>query len=254
MRKSKIYNYTPKELQELLNSSHSYSEILITIGLSAGGGCHETLKRIIKEYNLDTEQFFENKKTFEREHTSVLLHTKFSLDDILIENSTYTNNTCLKKRLVNEGLKKLECECCGLTKWQGYPIPLQLHHKNGIHTDNRLCNLELLCPNCHSLTDTYAGKNVKYEKEINMCKCCGTKITKTATYCKHCAPSQIKGEYKEYYDRDYLKSVIYDNSFSEIGRKFDVSGNTIKKWCKKLNLPHKKSDIIKYTKEEWDKL
>ena len=49
---------------------------------------------------------------------------------------------------------------CGSTHWCNYLIPLELHHINGIKTDNRLENLQMLCPNCHALTDNYRGKNI----------------------------------------------------------------------------------------------
>lgn len=67
----------------------------------------------------------------------------------------------LKKRLLREGYKKHVCESCGLSEWMSDPIPLELHHRNGIKTDNSLENLELLCPNCHALTDNYRAKNIK---------------------------------------------------------------------------------------------
>lgn len=46
-----------------------------------------------------------------------------------------------------------------MTEWLGQPIPLELHHKDGNKNHNELSNYELLCPNCHALTDTYRGKN-----------------------------------------------------------------------------------------------
>lgn len=64
------------------------------------------------------------------------------------------------KKLFNEGLKERKCECCNNTEWMGYPIPLELHHINGVHTDNRIENLQVLCPNCHAQTDNYRGKNI----------------------------------------------------------------------------------------------
>ena len=65
----------------------------------------------------------------------------------------------LRKKLLREGLKEPKCEHCGNSVWMGQPIPLELHHKNGDNTDNRLENLELRCPNCHYFTETYKTKN-----------------------------------------------------------------------------------------------
>lgn len=70
-----------------------------------------------------------------------------------------TSRGHLKARLIDAGLKDDRCEACGLTSWRGKPIGLQLHHRNGDGTDNRLENLQFLCPNCHSQTDTYGGRN-----------------------------------------------------------------------------------------------
>jgi 5-methylcytosine-specific restriction endonuclease McrA len=70
------------------------------------------------------------------------------------------NRNHIKMRLVAAGLKRLECEECGLSEWQGAPIPLELHHINGRGDDNRLENLQLLCANCHSQTDTWGGRNI----------------------------------------------------------------------------------------------
>jgi hypothetical protein len=63
---------------------------------------------------------------------------------------------------IKEGIKENRCELCGLTNtWNGKPIMLQMDHINGISDDHRLENLQILCPNCHSQTDTYCGRNIK---------------------------------------------------------------------------------------------
>lgn len=98
-----------------------------------------------------TEHFYSSsKKSYQ---------AKYSLEEILVENSSYANISCLKSRLIKEGVMEYKCAICGLTEWRGEKISLQLHHKNGDNKDHRIENLEFLCPNCHSLTDTYAGKN-----------------------------------------------------------------------------------------------
>jgi 5-methylcytosine-specific restriction endonuclease McrA len=71
-----------------------------------------------------------------------------------------------KKRLIDEGIKEKRCEQCGITHWRGQKLSIQLHHKNGDGTDNRIQNLEMLCPNCHSQTDTYGGRNGHRRRKI----------------------------------------------------------------------------------------
>lgn len=73
--------------------------------------------------------------------------------------NTRRNRGHLKTRLLRAGLKEGCCERCGISDWFGEPLSLALHHINGDRLDNRLENLELLCPNCHSQTDTYSGRN-----------------------------------------------------------------------------------------------
>ena len=88
------------------------------------------------------------------------------IQEILIKGSTYQSYK-LKKRLIKEGLKKQCCECCGLTTWRQQPIPLELHHINGDNKDNRIENLQLLCPNCHAMTKNYRGLNKSAHRETD---------------------------------------------------------------------------------------
>lgn len=69
------------------------------------------------------------------------------------------NRSHLKSRLVKLGLLVEVCAICGLSTWRDRPLSLELHHINGNGADNRLENLQLLCPNCHSLTDSWGGRN-----------------------------------------------------------------------------------------------
>ena len=67
----------------------------------------------------------------------------------------------LKRRLLQAGLKEHRCEECGVSDWRGQPLALELHHRNGVRDDNRLANLAILCPNCHSQTENFGGRNVR---------------------------------------------------------------------------------------------
>ena len=85
------------------------------------------------------------------------------LDEILVKNSTY-NRFHLKKRLLKQNLLENTCAICGCQPiHNGKPLVLVIDHINGVHNDNRINNLRMLCPNCHSQTDTFSGRNKKYK-------------------------------------------------------------------------------------------
>ena len=86
--------------------------------------------------------------------------TKMNLEEYLVYSQDIQSNK-VRKKLLEDGCKIHQCENCGNTEWLGQPIPLELHHKDGNKKNNTLENFELLCPNCHALTDTYRGKNIK---------------------------------------------------------------------------------------------
>jgi hypothetical protein len=82
----------------------------------------------------------------------------FTIDEAL------TKSKCrltVKRHLLRAGILKNRCDWCGLTSWRGRPISIQIDHINGVRDDHRVENLRMLCPNCHSQTDTFAAKNIK---------------------------------------------------------------------------------------------
>lgn len=80
---------------------------------------------------------------------------------LLVANRPQTGRTHLKNRLIKAGKLENKCSRCGINEWLGEPLSLQLEHKNGSKKDNRKRNLCLLCPNCHSQTKTFGGRNRK---------------------------------------------------------------------------------------------
>ena len=149
---SKVYQVSDEQFIQIVQESNSYSDCLRALGLGTrGGSSTDILKRRIAELNCSTEHFGNQLQS---------VSAKYSLEEILVENSSYANISRLKQRLINEGKMEYKCQKCGISEWLGNPLTLQLDHINGVNNDHRLTNLRFLCPNCHSQTDTYAGKNM----------------------------------------------------------------------------------------------
>jgi hypothetical protein len=147
--------YTNQDFIESVKNSVSISQVLQKINLRPVGGNYSTAKRKILLLNLDTSHFTGQGHLKGKNHN---WGKKIPLKDILVEKSTYNNTTHLKDRLIKEGLLKKHCYKCGLNEWLGEILSLELDHINGNRFDNRMENLTILCPNCHSLTDTYRGR------------------------------------------------------------------------------------------------
>jgi hypothetical protein len=84
---------------------------------------------------------------------------KIQLSEILEGMHPYYQTFKLRNRLIKEGIKENKCEICGISEWNNKAINCQLDHIDGNNSNHRLENLRLICPNCHSQTDTYCGKN-----------------------------------------------------------------------------------------------
>jgi hypothetical protein len=78
--------------------------------------------------------------------------------DQLLVTGRLRNRSHVKRRLLSSGLKGNRCDECGLSEWLGEPLSIALHHVNGDPFDNRLDNIRLLCPNCHSQTPNFARR------------------------------------------------------------------------------------------------
>ena len=148
---NKIDLLSDGEFIELVNDCSNISDVLKKLGYSTNGNSwgYQIVKERMEKLNL----FFTKRNPIYYSQDN----TALPLEKILIKDSEY-NRTKLKARLVKEGLKEYKCECCGISEWNGKPLALQLHHINGIHNDNRLSNLQLLCPNCHSQTENFGTR------------------------------------------------------------------------------------------------
>lgn len=138
--------------------SKSLRQVIVSLGLIPAGGNYAQIKKFIKQYSLSTKHF-----TGQAWNKGMRGIGKpiIPLSEILVKDSTFQSYK-LKKRLFDEKIKKPKCEICGWSKKaKDGRLPLELDHINGDRLDNRLKNLRILCPNCHSLQSTHRGLNRK---------------------------------------------------------------------------------------------
>ena len=248
-----IWKLPIEEFKKLVKESKTLGQILNFFGLFNKGGNSNTIKNRLIQENIDYSHIlFESGK-------NRISNNRFISNDILfVENSKSTRNT-IKNRIIKNKLIEYKCkECNNIGEWNGKKISLQLEHINGISNDNRLENLCFLCPNCHSQTSTFSGKNVKvkeYYKNINelkpesekfYCKKCNNQVTdKDTNLCWDCYKKTKKLKFEV--SKEELEKLIKEKSFTEIGKMFGVTDNTIRKRCKKLGIEYKKVGVGYWT-------
>ena len=206
---------------ELAKKCTNINQILHILGKKGTNEYYKQIRKILEENKVDISHF----KEYEP-YKPDGVKGKLPIEEYLVKGSTISIPK-LRERLLKEGLKEHKCENpeCGLSEWHNLPIPLQLHHINGDRTDNRLENLQLLCPNCHALTDNYCGRKLKKVKE--------TKPRPSKIIPKE----QLLNDFKEF------------GSFSGVGKKYGVSDKAVVKWCKKYDLPIYSVNMREYVRE-----
>ncbi len=250
VRKSKIWKVSRDYLQNLINDSSTLVEVLEKLGFDGYNGNHRTLKERIIEDRLDISILEKSRKEKMIQKLDKL-SKDVKLDNSVVfkENSEYRCNRNIKRRLIEDGTKEYKCECCSIGgEWNGKILNLQLDHINGINDDNRIENLRFICPNCHSQTKTFSGRNASSNKNT-VCKICGVDIHNKSIHCFDCAMRESGKKHRKFeIDKECLEKLVYEKSFTEIGRMYNVTDNSVRKRCKVLGI-----QIPKFPKGHWIK-
>ena len=245
--------YDEELMIKFTRESYSKAELLRKLGIPPNAGNYKTLQKYINLYNIDISHF-----TGARWNKGKI-YPKYKksrpLDKILVENSNFITSSHLRKRLIDENILENKCYICGIINWNDKYISLHLDHINGNNLDHRLENLRILCPNCHSQTDTFGSKNkTKYcnnrkrlrdeifnkinensndlfNKVINKCINCEINIKNSQIRCGKC---NLKYRNRNIPPKEVLEKEIWEIPTIQLAKKYQVSDKAIEKWCKKL--------------------
>jgi hypothetical protein len=245
---------TDEQLQTAIDNSNSVSAIMRNLGFG-NATCPYKRKWVngkLGSNKFDMTQFDENVETKHPCSNSV---RKVDNELIFIKGDKRIAGASLKKRLIEDYDWKDECvECNTGNIWNGKPITLQVDHINGDGTDNRLENLQIICPNCHTQTETFAGRNkvaythngvdtkptpkTKIPPKVYLCEECEEPTSgKGIKVCRKCHNAKTleasKCPSKEILEKDIQSTM----PMTKIGIKYGVSDNTIRKWCVRLGIP-----------------
>lgn len=151
------------DLSRLVGECTSVAQLLARLDMPTEGGAHRELSRRLRELALDTSHFRGrgwSRGETKRSHPSVervSQHNAMTDAQVFVENASAFTGRQIIRRLLGMGWE-YRCAWCGIVEWRGKPLVLHLDHINGINNDNRLVNLRILCPNCHSQTPTYGKR------------------------------------------------------------------------------------------------
>lgn len=151
------YKYTPEMLAEAAANSLSVADVLRRLGITAAGGNHAHISRQLRRLGIDTSHFLGQAR-----HRGRRSARRLPPEEVLRvrpPGSLRTKPPMLRRALQEAGVP-YRCSACKIEgAWEGGPLTLHVDHLNGDWLDNRINNLRFLCPNCHSQTENFAGKN-----------------------------------------------------------------------------------------------
>ena len=245
------------KLEQAVAQSHTYSEVARELGISPVGGNITNLKRACNRYGIDVGHLVG--KSWASGKTALVdsrINSKYTPNDVF----TWGGKGPHKRILIQE--RGHLCEWCGVAEWNGAPVVLELDHIDGVRNNNTRENLRLLCPNCHSCTPTWRGRNAKNKQTVSdetlLVALAETGNVKRALELVGLAPKGTN--YRKMknlvigsgdldaikllpplvdfapFDKESLQALLWEMPLTHIGALFDMSDNGVARWVKKWGL------------------
>ena len=240
--RSSAPSFSEQELRHAIANARSWSETLRNMDRCPTGNNWRTIKQYAARWQISTAHFDPNAASNEALRRGA--QKAKPLEEVLVENSTYSRSA-LKRRLYEVGLKEPVCELCGQGEnWRGRRIALILDHMNGIRNDNRIENLQIVCPNCAASLETHCGRAKEKLDRARTCQRCGKPFQakyRDHRYCSRECGQRLKPNIRgpkperrkvERPPHDQLLREVKRLGWSAVGRKYGVSDNAIRKWIR----------------------
>ena len=215
------------------------------------------LKLILEKHNIDISHFVEDKAPPQQ-------RPKMTLNEVFTENAPFWMGSKLKSIILTNNLKPYKCEVYNNEEWNGQPIPLQVHHLNGNHNDNRFENLQLICPNCHAQTHNYNGRNKKttiadkmQETFSTICKNCGKEYTTIDPRHLFCSIECEKRYQEELDNKRYLPKEEIEELYVRLGssklvaKECNMDEKTFSRYRVQIGLPKKCKELREYIQNKY---
>lgn len=253
MDKRPYQNYTDEDIIKFSSEVTNMANLLKKVGLKPHGGNYDTMRKRLQLLNLTCDHW---------------TGQAWSKNQQLKDWTQLKGMGSKKKYLISE--RGHLCENCNNSEWLGFEIPLELEHIDGDRTNNEPENLKLFCCNCHALTPTWRGR--KNKEATNACPFCFVSIASTSKTCSKCInkgkelPPNPKNNrsnrtktcvcgkmicedsktcvkchhnnrtIKNKPNKETLYNDVWTHPTSSLVEKYNVSDNTISKWCKSYDI------------------
>lgn len=230
--------YTKEDLEKAAAISISITQVMKILGYkSFSGGSHSHISRKLKQYEIDISHFLGQASNKGR-----IIGPKKTPEEIFVHNKNQVRRTqanILRQALLSVG-REYKCYICGLREWRRKSIVLEIEHKNGDWTDNTLENIEFICPNCHSQTETYGSKkflltNKKVKPSLVRDRKRRERIKKeTNPFWRNQDKPNIRKVERP--PKETLEKLLLTTPVTVIGKNFGVSDNAVRKWAKRYHI------------------